>query len=363
MFLKHLSDARHTLSPLLRYVEQLPERILHISRTAWLEIAGFMGVLVVAGLLFSPSHFFASEPHPGWLLVLLMLVQYGMKEAIAATVLCSIYVFCGDLPQQNYYETTYAYNLRLVSTPVQWLMASLILGGIRSQQQQAYTRLQARYAEQQQAGETIHAAYQNLKKRKQQLELRLASEQSVAVASGHVINMLLSERAEDIFYALPATMQQWIGAERVSVYLYIDKKLQLIESEGHDDSTSLPLTYGTHTALTRHMRKGKSLSILDDSHAGRAIEREGVLACPIIDENGTCYGMMKVEYLPPERLNKKTENQLKMLGEWTGKALSGLESFRPRKPAAEHRDTTYVSKKTSRVTSHNVHDTPLQEHA
>jgi hypothetical protein len=98
-----------------------------------LEIALYLAaVLALDAITGTGDRFAHVEPHPFWGIVLLMAVQYGTKEALAATAASSIALLAGNLPPQSLQLNAYDYTLQVLRTPMLWMSAAVVLGELRT---------------------------------------------------------------------------------------------------------------------------------------------------------------------------------------------------------------------------------------
>ncbi len=74
------------------------------------------------------------SPHPFWIPVLLVSLQYGtISGFIAAAVAIAISLFSG-LPEQDIGENLFAYFLRVLGQPILWIGVALLVGQFRMRQ-------------------------------------------------------------------------------------------------------------------------------------------------------------------------------------------------------------------------------------
>src|SRR3546814_2467936 len=87
--------------------------------TALLEIALFLaGALLLDRYVFAGDRFASVQPHPFWIIILLMAAQYGTGEALLAAVASTAALLIGNIPDQPIDQDIYAYILELARNPI-----------------------------------------------------------------------------------------------------------------------------------------------------------------------------------------------------------------------------------------------------
>ena len=133
------------------------------------ETIAFLSIATLLDVFFgNGDRFISMSLHPFWVIVLLVTVQYGPKEALAASLLASAFLLVGNMPEQSVTETLYGYILRVIYLPFLWVVASLVLGAIRSRQIREKELTADRLGEAQEAYNTIANSYSALKQTKEQ---------------------------------------------------------------------------------------------------------------------------------------------------------------------------------------------------
>lgn len=109
---------------------------LRDSNAPWLVelVVLYSLLLVLAYVLPGQNELTAINPHPFWIPVLLLSVQYGPLGGGAAALVGSLLHWLIGAPVQAGGEDFYDYIYRIWREPMLWLGASVVLGGLRSQQ-------------------------------------------------------------------------------------------------------------------------------------------------------------------------------------------------------------------------------------
>jgi hypothetical protein len=114
------------------------------------------------------------RPHPFWVPVLLLSLQYGTVSGLLAAGIATAFTGLGQLPEQVVGETYFVYFLRIWIEPILWLSSAVLLGQFRMRQIANKMEL-VRQVQELAAQRTSLAAYSGkLRLRCEALERRLA---------------------------------------------------------------------------------------------------------------------------------------------------------------------------------------------
>ncbi len=273
-------------------------------------------VLEIVLLIFIPAaldHFvpgFPSlsemQPHPFWLPVLLVSIQYGTVSGLLAAG-CAIAAssFLG-WPEQEIGENHFAYLLRVWSQPVLWLATALVLGQFRMRQIEYKQELARQVAELNSQRKSIATFATNLRSRCERLEREMVGRRSSA--SQDLLAMLgrMSAAREPAAAreALASCLAAAFGKCQASVFVREGDTLRAVEQHGWAQDARWKSTLAASDPLYANMSaEGRGLSILqpgDEVHLGG----EGIAAAPILSPaDGRLRGMIKIEVMDPAEID------------------------------------------------------------
>jgi polysaccharide biosynthesis protein PelD len=102
--------------------------------TALVEIAVLFSVLLGAEWLYPGIELFDIRPHPFWVPVLLLSLQYGtVSGLLAASVAIALRAWAG-FPEQSGSESYFTYLVKIWIEPILWIGAAVLLGQFRMRQ-------------------------------------------------------------------------------------------------------------------------------------------------------------------------------------------------------------------------------------
>ena len=98
---------------------------LRVPRTSPIaETSLFIAAVLASDVIWGAGdRFIHLDPHPFWVIVLFMAVQYGTTEALLATGACTIALLAGNMPTQAFGQSIHDYALQILLTPPLWMVA------------------------------------------------------------------------------------------------------------------------------------------------------------------------------------------------------------------------------------------------
>jgi len=321
-------------------------KFLGLRVSALIElIAFFVVILVIAFFLDNDELFFSVSPHPFWIIVILLSVQYGTAEGIIAAVVSTLVLFLGNYPERDILQDPFQYFLYITKNPLLWLVAAVIIGEVRNRHIRERDRLRKVAIEAEEKEKVIANSYNSLKIAKERIDIKLASEMQTALMAYEAFKKLETLDKSAILKGGIDLMKTLIAPEECSIYLLEKNLLNRIADEGWQTEKGYKTSFGANATLFREIvGKARVISVIDPED--RAIlANEGILAAPIKSvQPAAIYGMVKIEKLPFTQLRMNTIQVLRLIGEWIGTAYS---SYLAKQEADESR---FVSEKSQLFT-------------
>ncbi len=300
-----------------------------IRQSALIEIGLFFLVALAIDIIFGArDRFFTVQPHPFWIIVLLASVQYGVKEGLLAAAASTVVLLFGNMPErkEGFDAFTHLYDVFL--NPVLWFMAALVLGEmrqrhVRRQQKQAQDLYESRLRE-----ESIAEKYSEVRKIKENLEMRVAGQLRTAFSTYEAARAIEAVEPKAVVSGVENLIGSLIGAERYSIFLFRNNKLELQTAHGWPSENAYPREYDASSPLYQEMVvKGKVLNIVNEDDE-RKLQGHGVLAGCFYDIlSGRIFGVLKIESMGFGTLNFSTIESFKVLCEWVGAAYGRAVGF------------------------------------
>jgi polysaccharide biosynthesis protein PelD len=294
-----------------------------VPALALLELVGFFVIAaVIDHYIFGGTRFAGVQPHPFWIPIILLSVQYGTNAGLLAVAAAGAYLLAGNLPSQELTEDRFDYLLRLSAQPLLWLAAALVIGEIRSRQRRLFQNLDESLERVQAERDTIAAAYQELKSTKAALEIRIAGQiRTVAATCDAIVDAHTSGDA------VLANAHQVVGTiihpQKFSIFLLSGALLSGASNEGWEEDDRYRRSFGRDSGIYRCIVEQGRFLCAARAEDEVTLDGEGMLAGPLRDfDTGEVLGMLKIESIGFLDLNLDTVGIFKGVCEWIGMAMS-----------------------------------------
>lgn len=255
------------------------------------------------------------QPHPFWLPVLLLSLQYGTLSGLIAASVAILGTLYIGWPQQDVGENHFTYLLRVWTQPALWIGSALVLGQFRLRQIERKLELQRLVAELTTQRNAIADFSTNLRARCDALERHIASRPSGVArdAVGALADLAASGR-DGLRPALARAIEAAIGPSRSALFVNAGDGLALEASTGQGDeqprSRRLDPADPLHRAL---VVEGRVLSVLSAGDE-RVLAGRGLVAVPIIAATSDrVIGALMIEGMETRRLDAHTPERLRLL--------------------------------------------------
>lgn len=312
---------------------------LAFRRSALIEIMLFLAIAAGVDLaFFAGDRFWEVYPHPFWILVLLITVQYGTNEGLMAAVAASLALLLGNMPEQSVYQDLYAYLLEVSTRPLLWCTAAIALGELREKQMTERDALREELNASEHRATTLASAYDTLKRHKGDLEIRIAGAPQTLIDAIQAACRMTAAREEDILSAAADIIRKTVNPGAFSLYLPDGDTLSLKHAHGWDEATaSYATAFAPGSALYQAvMVNGECVHIARET-GEKILDDQGVLVCPLTcPEEARPIGMLKIEQLDFTKLTISNVALCEMLGRWIGAAIVRAQQSVAPAPALFH---------------------------
>jgi len=303
--------------------------VLGIRLSAIVETLAFLAIAIALDMLyFDGSRFWALEPHPFWILVALVSVQYGTNEGVFAAAACSIVLLSGKLPAQSIDVDFYAHVLNLGARPLLWLTSAILLGELRNRHARREIDLEQQLAEATTREHGIALAYQELKAAHEKLEISVASELRTVVAIYRAAKTLQNLSVNEVMAGAVNLVSVVLSPEKFSVYTIEGGALTAALKRGWTADDTYEAAIWPDHPLFQTVVVGQRYVSAADAVDERVLGRQGVLAGPLFQgEGGEVVGMLKIERLRFSDLNLTTVENFKVVCELLSTALGNARRY------------------------------------
>ena len=289
---------------------------------ALVELAIFAAVIVAEWAWDPFPDLTKLNPHPYWLPVLLISLQYGTVSGFLAATLAIGGTGLIGLPEQDIGESYFGYLVRAWTQPVLWMIVALLLGAFRMRQIEQRDDLLQRVDELEEQERVIEDHAKTLQVRCERLEREFVSR--AKPETNTLLDALAALGRGDSKAAVDAALEAAFPGAQASVFARAGDRLQLVHAHNWPAATRSSTVFSAGDGITQAvLGEARSLSVL---RAGdeRLLAGEGTLAVPILDHTKVPIGMLKVESLVPSAIGPATIDRLVILAHHLAHVLPAL---------------------------------------
>jgi GGDEF domain-containing protein len=303
--------------------------LLGLRRSAWIEMAVFFGILVLIDLVFFDfTRYWGVNPHPFWMVTLLLACQYGTREGLVAAIISILLYLVGNWPEQGFDQDRFSYLFMVLIQPILWLVTAVIFGELRMRHIRDRKNLEDELETAREREERIARAYEQVKEIKSGLELRTATQIRSSIAAHRALRTMDVLNEAETLRGIEDLTRAVSGVHKFSIYLITENGLEARTTHGWDENDHFARTIAPQDELHRailHRREPISVLNRDDE---KVLKGHGMLAVPLIDtDSSETFGMLKAEYLPFTDLNFHTVETFAAIGELGGMSFTNLRKY------------------------------------
>ena len=293
---------------------------LGIRVSAWVEIFCFFFIsFLLAFIIGIDYNYFSVSPHPFWIVVILISAQYGTLAGLLAALTATIVYLSGTLPKQNILQEWNEYFYLLAKTPLLWFVTALILGELRMKHIRERDRLRILAYETEEREKRLAESYDALKRIKERLEMRIASEMPTTLMIVEAFKNLESAKKNDTYKKASELIKVFLAPEKFSIFILDSNGLKCVETAGWEVSDHYTKNFASTSHLYQEIVEKKRAISLTTSDI-TILGKEGILAIPIqASPTSQVIGMIKIEQIPFQRINVAMIESLRHVGNSIGK--------------------------------------------
>jgi polysaccharide biosynthesis protein PelD len=269
-----------------------------VSVSALLQLAGFFVVALVIDHTFLEGNRFAGvQPHPFWIPVVLLSLQFGTNAGLLAVLTAGTGLLAGNLPEQMLSEDRFSYLLHLSTHPLLWLATALVIGEMRSRQLRSTQELLDEHERIEIERDTIAEAYQDLKSVKMGLEMQVAGQtRTLAATCKALAGVNLS--AEAVLGGAHRVIRSVLSPQAFSLFLIDGTVLRGVSNEGWQQDTRFLRCFDRDSVLYRSVIEEGRILCVARPEDEVILGNQGMLAGPLRDMGtGEVLGMLKIEQI------------------------------------------------------------------
>ena len=261
------------------------------------------------------------QPHPFWLPVLVLSLQYGTVSGLVAAAIAVLLNTLLGFPEQDIGENHFAYLARVWTQPILWISAAVVLGQFRMRQIERKRDLLRRVDELTGQRTALAGYARSLRDRCDALERQLAGRiEPSAISVLARLAEIEEATAEPIAARLARAVDAVFPGAAASLHVVQDGRSREIATVGRADGAATPpaLSAGMMSAV---MSERRAVNVLDPA-GERLLAGTGVLAVPVSASAGAApFAILRFERLEPEQLTDVAVPAARMLAQALAPAL------------------------------------------
>jgi len=293
-------------------------------RTALLEIAAFMAVaLWIDWQFFDGNRYFNVQPHPFWILVLLIAAQYGTGEALVAALVATVGLLAWNLPPRTMDQDLYDYLFELARNPILWLITVIFIGEIGSRHRSRIHELGVALEAMDQRMQAVDDAYRRVAAAKSQLEIRVAGQMRTVVALYNAAKAIDQMQPEQVILGVDKIVQAILSPKKHSLFLLNGQELVVRVTDGWVAGDRYAKSFPARSLLFQRVIGEQRMICAATPEDAGLLGDEGVLAGPLIaPATGEVFGMLKIEDIGFLDFNLSTLENFRVTCEWIATAYA-----------------------------------------
>jgi hypothetical protein len=305
------------------------KKLLGLDRSAVVETILFFGVALAIDFVFLDfDRYHDLNPHPFWIAVLLLSIQYGTAEGLFAACVATAAYLVGALPEPRVDQDRYAWLLTTTILPVLWFVAAVVAGELTGRMRRERDDLRVELDQARKREDVIASAYRRLDRRRENLEARVAGQLRSVFAIYNAAKGIERMSTEEVVAGVAELVRTVMSPRRFSLFLLTKGELVFVTGEGWDEGATERRAYDGQSALFQ-AAVGSRRTLAAASAADEAVlAGDGVLAGPLVNlDTGEVIGMLKIEEMGFLQLNVTTLENFRLLCEWIGTAFAQARRF------------------------------------
>lgn len=284
------------------------------SRMALIELGVLIAVILLERFVDPFPDLSRINPHPYWIFVLLLSLQYGTVSGLLAAVVAIVGTLTIGLPEADIGESYFEHLVRVWTQPVLWLIMALMLGSFRMRQIEFRDDLMREVDDLQARGVALVDHAKHLKARCDTLERELVSSsdpEGYRVLDAVARLAQVSQGNGDATFR--EAMRLAFPRAQASVFRARPDGWAAAWTSGWSDGARWKPSFGASDPLVAAMVEKRTLSILADADEA-ALQGEGQFAAPILSADGASVtGFIKIELLPASAISSSTVDRLTLV--------------------------------------------------
>ncbi len=308
-------------------------RIIGIRLSAILEVLGLLIILTAIDAFMAGNRFWDVNPHPFWIVVLLVAVQYGTAEGLFAAVMATLFYLVGNIPAPvegvSHYDRLYA----ICINPILWIAVGFILGELRQRHIRERNVITRELEDSHQREDLISDSYKFVKNRKEALEVQVSGQLTSSIEAYRAAKAVETLDPKSVMKGVEQLVQSVLGPQKFSLYIFHDNKLTATIMHGWSPDDRYTQEIDSFSPLYQAVIGQRETLVVANEQHEIALDGQGIMAGPIVDGTNVL-GMLKIEQMDFISLSLNTVETFRAMCEWIGTALINARNYQTVKSEA-----------------------------
>lgn len=311
-------------------------RILGIRVSALVEmLIGLVVITLLDAFVFSSDRFWDVNPHPFWIVVLIIAAQYGTAEGIVAAIAATLFYLVGNIPAQSEGMSHYDWLFSISVNPILWLVGGWILGELRQRHIRERNLLAREVEESHQREELISTSYNFVKHRKESLEVQVSGQLLSSIDAYRAAKAVETLDPKSVMQGVERLVKSVLGPQKFSLSILHENKLSTTIIHGWAPGDKFAQEIDSYSPLFQAVVGQRELLVVANEQHEISLDNQGILAGPILDPStDRVIGMLKIEQLDFTSLSLNTVETFRALTDWVGTALVNARNYQSVKAEA-----------------------------
>ncbi|MDF1791058.1 MAG: hypothetical protein P1U88_04065 [Thalassobaculaceae bacterium] len=289
---------------------------------AWLEIVVFIAAaLAIDFFVLDGDRFWSVRPHPFWLIVILVAVQYGANASLVAGLTASLALTAGNLPTPELGADVFQYWAGVGLRPALWIGVGQILGQMRDRELVDRARLRTRITDLEEQNQLIANGFEELKRTKSALEARIARQFRTVITTYRAAQSMDVTDEERLSRGLDQLIQSILSPQKYSLWSLGPDGFEFERAVGWTETDTYERRLELAHPLVQHILGREPALCAARPADERKLLGQGLLAGALIDmDSGEIVGMLKIEETAFLDFNLYTLENFNVICSWIGAA-------------------------------------------
>lgn len=284
--------------------------------------------VIVDAIFFDGNRFWDVNPHPFWLVVILIAAQHGTAEGIFAAAMATLFLLVGNMPAQPEGVDHYDWLYEVAINPILWFVVGWGVGELRQRHIRERNRILKELEDSQQREELISDSYKFVKNRKESLEVQVSGQLTSSIEAYRAAKAVETLDPKSVMQGVERLVASVLGPQKFSLFIFHDNKLSATILHGWHPNDGYAQEIDSYSPLYQAVVGEQETLVIANEEHEQKLDGQGIMAGPIVDpETKRVVGMLKIEQMDFISLSLNTVETFRAMSDWIGTALINARNY------------------------------------